>query len=259
MVRLKREIEGLKRDPEKCLPVYLEDEERRERLDTLFRGRIEEVSWEEGGRVLLVCPPLSLARRILELASHVTIVEPDSRRTADLLEGLSSISDVRTLTLHAREYAEISFERSAFDLTISFDDLNGYFSPGNALRKYGRELKVSGVFIGRVAFARAEEIENTPGRWEVSQLEFEKESKGGFRIDSIERLAATGIFLDEVSKRMPRMPRWILKKAWSAALRVDASLSPEALAGLPAVSIVLGGKGLTFGSVFQLNSESEDA
>ena len=51
MVRLKREIEGLKRDPEKCLPVYLEDEERRERLDTLFRGRIEEVSWEEGGRV----------------------------------------------------------------------------------------------------------------------------------------------------------------------------------------------------------------
>ena len=70
----------------------------------------------------LLVSPVSLAGEMLGEASHVTVVEAEAGRAEMLREGLKDVADVRTLTLHEKEYAEISFERSA-DLIVSFDDL----------------------------------------------------------------------------------------------------------------------------------------
>ena len=252
MVRLRREIEGLKRDHAKRPPIFLERPECRRLLDQLMTRDVKEVEWDKGGRVLLVSPPIELARLLLGEASHVTIVEPHGKRAIELREGLSDVADVRTLTIHEKEYADISFERSAFDLIVSFDDLNGYFSPGNAVRKYGRELKVSGVFAGRACFAEVSEEGNVPGRWNIAQSEFEAESDGGFKIDSIQRISATGALVGKLSGRLPQLPDWMIEKAFKASLRLDNSLSREALDQVPAVCHIFGAKSLSFGSVFRV-------
>ena len=253
MVRLRREIEGLKRDHGKQEPIYLKHPICREILDELLMAAVRSLEWDKGGRVLLVSPPVSLARELLSLASHVTVVESSSERASQLREGLKDVADVRTLTIHEKEYAEISFERSAFDLIVSFDDLNGYFSPGNAVRKYGRELKVSGVFAGRACFAEKSEPNNSPGRWTISQDEFERESEGGFQLEGIERIAVSGMLVGKLSGRLPQVPPWLVKRAFAASLQLDKRLSRQALEQVPAVAHIFGAKSLGFGSVFSVD------
>ena len=138
-------------------------------------------------------------------------------------------------------------------MIVSLDDLNAYFSPGNAVRKYGRELKVSGVFLGRMVFAEQACQENKAGRWAVSQHEFEKESDGGFRLDNIERVVSSGILLSKVSERLPQLPDWAVRKMFELSLALDGRLSERALLQVPSVSYVYGGKALGFGSVFQMD------
>ena len=253
MVRLRREIEGLKRDHSKRIPDYLQSQHFRTILDEMFADAIRQLDWEKGGRVLAVSPPLFLARELLKEASHLTIVESDSERASVLTKGLSDVADVRTLTIHEKVYSEISFERSAFDLILSLDDLNAYFSPGNAVRKYGRELKVSGVFFGRIVLTEESCQENKAGRWAVSQFEFEKESNGGFRLDSVERVLASAMLVSKLSDRLPQLPVWALRKMFQVSAGIDSRLSKRALSQVPAISYIHGGKALGFGSVFQVN------
>lgn len=250
MVRLKREIEGLKRDEKKALPAYLGDDVGRTVLDRHAEHRMMEIPFERGGRSLAVSPSESQVRLLLQNSSHVSVVENDPERLTRLMDSLKDVEDVRTLTFHSKPYSEISFERSSFDFIISLDDLNWYHSPGNAVRKYGRELKVSGLFLGRCVLNRENEETNLPGEWAISEREFKRESDGGFRTDVIQRFSATGIVLGRMATRLNALPSWVREKALRGTMRLDAALSTEVLEGVPALSYIVGGKALGFGTVF---------
>ncbi len=252
MVRLKREIEGLKWDDQKVEPAFLCRADLRLSLDEPFLARVRDFEWDEGGRVLLVSPPISLVESMLELASHVTIVEHDEERGKELIEKILPTVDVRCLTLHQKRYADIAFERSSFDLIVSFDDLNYYGSPGNAVWKYGRELKVNGALLARVILIPLEEDEEDHG-WAFSQRRFESEASGGIRIEGIERISVAGLRALQALDSLPTPLRWVIRKSMNAAKRVDKSLSTEAREANTAAACLVGYKSLGFGKVFQLD------
>ena len=141
MVRLKREIEGVRRHPGVPVPAYALTSE----------GAIGVLPWldswlvqQEPGRVLFAgAPRVDLARTLARAGHWVTVCDlADGEATA--LQARLTPAEAGRLTLVERDYGEAAFGPSSFDLIVLADALHRYREPRWLINKAHRELKIDG-------------------------------------------------------------------------------------------------------------------
>ncbi len=141
MVRLKREIEGVRRHPGVPVPAYA----------LTPAGAIGVLPWldswlvaREAGRVLFAgVPRIDLARTLARAGHWVTVCDlADGAATA--LQARLTPAEAGRLTLVERDYGEAAFGPSSFDLIVLTDALHRYREPKWLIHKAHRELKIDG-------------------------------------------------------------------------------------------------------------------
>lgn len=152
MVRLKREIEGVRRHPGVPIPAYAQTPQ----------GTAGVLPWleswliqQEPGRVLLAgVPRKDVARSLARLGHWVTLCDlPEGEATQ--LQSQLSPAEAGRMTLVERDYGEAAFGPSSFDLILLFDALHRYRQPEWLIHKAHRELKIDGHLAVR-ALVRGE-------------------------------------------------------------------------------------------------------
>jgi len=147
MVRLRREIEGVRPNRAIPMPSYS--------LDAAASGAVLPAldRWLQGcepGRTLLaggVRQELAIA---LAQAGHwVTVSDLDADQL-DQLHARLTPSEAGRLTLVDRGYGDAAFAPSSFDLVVIFDAMHTYFEPAWLVNKAARELKPDGMLAARV-------------------------------------------------------------------------------------------------------------
>lgn len=146
MVRLKREIEGAQRHPGVPVPGYA----------LTRKGSALVLPWldtwlvqQEPGRVLLAgVPRMALARQLAQLGHWVTVSDLAAGEAVAVQAELTP-TEAGRLTLVERDYGEVAFGPSSFDLIVLFDALQRYREPHWLVHKAQRELKVDGRLVIR--------------------------------------------------------------------------------------------------------------
>jgi len=146
MVRLKREIEGIRPNRAVPVPPYALQPDVSASvlpwLDTQVRSH-------EPGRVLLAGTPRpDLAVALARDGHWVTLSDLDDEAMARLHARLEPRIAGR-LTLVNRSYGDASFAPSSFDLVVLSDALHMYLEPVWLVHKAARELKADGHFVAR--------------------------------------------------------------------------------------------------------------
>lgn len=156
MVRLKREIEGVRQHHGVPLPSYALDPQASAQvlpgLDEWLRTRepAEPGVEPRALRVLLAgVPRLDLAMDLARDGHWVTVCDLDSEQIAELHSGLDAKVAAR-LTLVDRVYGEASFAPSSFDLILLADALHTYREPQWLVHKAQRELKPDALLALRL-------------------------------------------------------------------------------------------------------------
>ncbi len=141
MVRLRREIEGVRRHPGVPVPAYA--------LTTA--GAIGVLPWldswlvqQESGRVLFAGVPREDLARTLARAGHWVTVCDLAEGEATALQARLTPAEAGRLTLVERDYGEAAFGPSSFDLIVLADALHRYREPRWLIHKAHRELKIDG-------------------------------------------------------------------------------------------------------------------
>lgn len=146
MVRLRREIDGVRRNHAAPKPAFAQElATSGQILPELDRWLID----QEPGRVALAGSVRRDLAEALARAGHwVTVSDLDDEGLrqwhADLTPDVAG-----HLTLLARPYGDVSFGPASFDLVVLFDTLAGYREPAWILHKAGRELKPDGLLAVR--------------------------------------------------------------------------------------------------------------
>lgn len=146
MVRLRREIEGVRRNHAAPRPSYaLDPETSAAALPPLDAWLLA----QETCRLALAGSVRRDLAEALARAGHwVTVADLDDdelrRWHAELAPDVAS-----HLTLLARPYGEITFGPASFDRVVLFDALAGYQEPGWIIHKASRELKPDGLLAIR--------------------------------------------------------------------------------------------------------------
>lgn len=155
MVRLKREIEGVRQHHGVPPPSYaldpLASAELLPGLDEWLRTREPAQPGQptHALRVLLAgVPRLDLAIDLARDGHWVTVSDLDSEQIAGLHAGLDAKVASR-LTLVDRVYGEASFAPSSFDLILLADALHAYREPQWLVHKAQRELKPDALLAVR--------------------------------------------------------------------------------------------------------------
>lgn len=146
MVRLRREIEGVRRNHAAPRPAYALDEQ----ASSAAMPPLDQ--WllaQEPGRVALAGSPRRELAESLARAGHwvtVTDLEDEALRQwhADLSPEVAS-----HLTLLARPYGDVTFGPASFDRVAIFDALAAYQEPSWIIHKASRELKPDGMLAVR--------------------------------------------------------------------------------------------------------------
>ncbi len=141
MVRLKREIDGVRRQSGVPVPAYALTQE----------GAIGALPWldswlleQEPGRLLLAgAPRVELARSLARAGHWVTVCDL-AEGEATALQARLTPAEAGRLTLVERDYGEAAFGPSSFDLVVLSDALHRYREPRWLIHKAHRELKIDG-------------------------------------------------------------------------------------------------------------------
>lgn len=141
MVRLKREIEGVRRHPGVPVPAYA----------LTLGGSTGVLPWldtwlvqQEPGRVLFAgAPRVELARSLARAGHWVTVCDL-AEGEATALQARLTPAEAGRLTLIERDYGEAAFGPSSFDLVVLSDALHRYREPRWLIHKAHRELKIDG-------------------------------------------------------------------------------------------------------------------
>ncbi len=146
MVRLRREIEGVRRNYAAPHPAYALDETASAAVLPVLD---EWLLAQEPGRVALAgSPRRDLAEALAKAGHWVTVsdLEDEALRQwhAELAPDVAS-----HLTLLARPYGDVTFGPASFDRVALFDGLSAYQEPGWILHKASRELKPDGLLAVR--------------------------------------------------------------------------------------------------------------
>lgn len=146
MVRLRREIEGIRRNHAMPPPPYAGDD----LASALILPAVPDwLATHSQGRTLLAgAVPRALAERLVRAGQWVTVADLDEdslrRWHADLAPEVAA-----QLTLLARPYGEVSFGPASFDRIALLDALATYREPQWLLAKVVRELKPDAYFALR--------------------------------------------------------------------------------------------------------------
>ncbi len=147
MVRLRREIEGIRVDLSIPMPAYALSDTASAMVLPGFDRLLHEV---EGTRVLVAgAPRTELAIALAEAGRQVTITDLGSDRVKRLHANLSPTLSSR-INLVEKPYAETSFSASSFDVAIYHDLLHRYPQAEWLIHKLQRELKVDGRLYARL-------------------------------------------------------------------------------------------------------------
>lgn len=141
MVRLQREIEGVRRHPGVPLPPWADEA----RISAALLPWLDLwLARREPGRVLVAgVLRLELARSLARAGHWVTVSDLPSGAATALAARLTP-AEAGRLTLVEHDYGEAAFAASSFDLVVLSDALHRYRQPRWLLHKAQRELKVDG-------------------------------------------------------------------------------------------------------------------
>jgi hypothetical protein len=147
MVRLRREIEGIRVDLSIPMPAYATDNTASTMVLPGFDRLLGAI---DGARVLVAgAPRAQLAMALAEAGRQVTITDLGADRVRQLHKRLSPPVSSR-VNLVEKPYAETSFSASSFDVAIYSDLLHRYPQAQWLIHKLQRELKVDGVLYARL-------------------------------------------------------------------------------------------------------------
>ena len=147
MVRLRREIEGVRPNRSIPLPSYSLDAQASSRVLPAFDRWLRSA---EPGRVLLAGGVRADIAIDLASAGHwVTLSDLDEASLGRLHARLTPAQAGR-LTLVDRAYGDAAFAPSSFDLIVLFDAMHTYFEPAWLVNKAARELKADALFAARL-------------------------------------------------------------------------------------------------------------
>ncbi len=146
MVRLRREIEGVRRNAAVPEPSYAADALGTAWVLPAFDRKLTDC---RDARVLLAgSQRRDLALQLARAGNWVTVADLDTQAAqrwhADLQPELAA-----RLTLVARPYGEVTFGPASFDRVALFDALGRYRQPSWVLHKAGRELKPEALLFVR--------------------------------------------------------------------------------------------------------------
>ena len=147
MVRLRREIEGIRVDRAVPLPPWTDDERASSALTPAFDA---EICAYDAQRVLLAgAPRLDLAIRLAETGRFVTICDLPSASIAAAHARLAP-TVASHLQLVDKPYGQAAFAPSSYDLVVFCDALDIYDEPEWVAHKFARELKVDAILLARL-------------------------------------------------------------------------------------------------------------
>lgn len=146
MVRLRREIEGVKPNRAIPLPAYARDDVAQDAVLPAFAAAVRALP---AGRTLLAgCPRPDLAAELARAGHWVTLTDLDDPQLQALHAAWPPEVLGRT-TLQARGYGDAAFSPSSFDHVVLADALHRYLEPAWLVRKATRELKPDGRLVLR--------------------------------------------------------------------------------------------------------------
>jgi SAM-dependent methyltransferase len=146
MVRLRREIEGVRADRAVPPPGYSLDLIGRDAVLPAFAERVRAL---EPGRTLLAGTQWpELAAELARAGHWVTLADVAEFEVATLHARLTPDVAAR-LTIQAKPYGDAAFSPSSFDYVVLADALHRYQEPVWLLKKAARELKPDGVLVLR--------------------------------------------------------------------------------------------------------------
>lgn len=147
MVRLKREIDGIRIDRSVPEPAYTLHPRGPSAVLPGFARNIAEL---EGKRILVAgTPQLDLAIALAEAGHQVTLTDLLPRDVPDIHARLSQAALGR-MNLVDRSYGETTFAPSAFDEVVLLDSLHAYPAAQWLVHKLHRELKIDGKLHARL-------------------------------------------------------------------------------------------------------------
>ncbi len=146
MVRLRREIDGVRPNRAIPVPAYAGDEQASRAILPSFDDLVRELPL---GRVLLAgVPQVALALALARRGHWVTQSDLDDEQIAQLHKNLTP-QEAGKITLVNREYGQAAFAASSFDAGVLFDAMHTYFEPQLLIGKIAREIKPDGVLLLR--------------------------------------------------------------------------------------------------------------
>ncbi len=147
MVRLRREIEGIRYDRTAALPPWCDDDAA---CSALAPGFDDAVCAHDALRILIAgLPRLDLATRLARLGRFVTVCDVAPERLAQVHASLPPDVAAR-LQLVDKNYGSAAFSPSSFDLVVFGEAWSCYDEPMWVAHKLARELKVDGVLMARL-------------------------------------------------------------------------------------------------------------
>lgn len=146
MVRLRREIDGVRPNRAVPVPAYAGDEQASRAILPSFDDLVRALPL---GRVLLAgVPQVALALELARRGHWVTQSDLDDEQIAQLHNNLTP-QEAGKITLVNREYGQAAFAASSFDAAILFDAMHTYFEPQAVIGKIAREIKPDGILLLR--------------------------------------------------------------------------------------------------------------
>lgn len=219
MVRLRREIEGIRVDRAFPPPPWADDERASAALTPWFDA---EICATDARRVLLAgAPRLDLAVALAEADRFVTLCDLPSASVAGLHARLAPAVAGR-IQLVDKPYGQASFAPSSYDIAVYSDILGSYEEPEWVAHKLARELKVDALLFARL--------------WVHGPL---PELEAEIAATEEQRPAGFGERLGRSLARHPRLPKVLLEPlgadavdrgAWQIGMQPRHSASEELLA-----------------------------
>lgn len=147
MVRLRRELEGIRRRFEVPVPSYALDPAA---SAALLPGLAAWLRSREPGRLLMAgAPQADLARELAAAGHWVTVCDLTAEQVAELHRTLTP-REAERLTLVDKGYGEASFGASSFDHIWLADSAHQYAEPRWLFQKAARELKPDAWLAARL-------------------------------------------------------------------------------------------------------------
>ena len=147
MVRLRREIEGIRVDLAVPVPAYAQHPEA---AAAILPGLSPHIDGLSAGGVLLAGATTAALTNHLADAGHTVTVCDVAKHDVRALHGALSQQAGSRVTIVDKPYGDAGFGPSSFDAIIHLDNMHRFARPAWAVAKMYRELKFDALLIARM-------------------------------------------------------------------------------------------------------------